>query len=412
MAKRSTLLQSCSALVGDRQGNFGLMAALLLPVLLASGGVAIDVTNMMMAKNHLQDATDSAALAASSALANEAATQAQAKLMAMEFVKTQMQNWKSSGMSPEELTAFNEAFSKGTSIEIIEQKAALGNAKSYDVTVKSKFSLPLNGMTRLLGRDTAEVAAVSKSFGSAEAKNALSMFLVLDRSGSMAWKTNAIDSTKTSCNIYEESYWPNAKWKTPCYVSKIASLKLAVANLLTQLKVADPTSFYVRTAGVSYNDKQDSAGSLDWGTTKSLDYVNALAATGGTDSSGAFKAAVTALLKTGKNSEEKIHTAKNGQTAPKKYIVFMTDGENNYYQGRSDDKTSDAQTKESCREAKDNGIEVFAVAFMAPTRGQNLLKDCATDKSHYFQAEDSAALVAAFKTIGEKASELSVRLTQ
>ncbi|KQY23680.1 vWA domain-containing protein [Rhizobium sp. Root482] len=436
MAKRSTLLQSCSALVDDRQGNFGLMTALLLPVLLASGGVAIDVTNMMMAKNHLQDATDSAALAASSALANESASLAQAKLMAMEFVKTQMQNWKSSGMSPEELAAFNEAFSKGTSIEIVEQKAALGNAKNYDVTVKSKFSLPLNGMTRLLGRDTAEVAAVSKSFGplngmtrllgrdtaevaavsksfgSAEAKNALSMFLVLDRSGSMAWKTNAIDSTKTSCNIYEESYWPNAKWKTPCYVSKVASLKLAVANLLTQLKVADPTSFYVRTAGVSYNDKQDSAGSLDWGTTKALTYVNALEATGGTDSSGAFKAAVTALLKTGSSSEEKIHTAKNGQTAPKKYIVFMTDGENNQYQGKSDDKTADKLTKESCRDAKHNNIEVFAVAFMAPNRGQDLLKYCATDKSHYFQAEDSAALVAAFKTIGEKASELSVRLTQ
>ena len=411
MAKRSTLLQSCSALVGNRQGNFGLMAALLLPVLLASGGVAIDVTNMMMAKNHLQDATDSAALAASSALANESASMAQAKLMAMEFVKTQMQNWKSSGMSPEELAAFNEAFSKGTTIEIVEQKAVLGNAKSYDVTVKSKFDLSLNGMTRLLGRDTTEIAAVSKSFGSAEAKNALSMFLVLDRSGSMAWKTNAIDSTKTSCNVYEESYWPNAKWKTPCYVSKIASLKLAVANLLTQLKVADPTSVYVRTAGVSYNDKQDAAGSLDWGTTKALAYVNALAATGGTDSSGAFKAAVTALLKTGTNAEEEIHKAKNGQAAPKKYIVFMTDGENNYYQGKSDDKTSDKQTKESCRDAKHNDIEVFAVAFMAPTRGQDLLKYCATDKSHYFQAEDSAALVAAFKTIGEKASELSVRLT-
>jgi len=413
MAKQSTLLQSCSNLVGDRRGNFGLMTALLLPVLLASGGVAIDMTNMMMAKNHLQDATDAAALAASSALANQTSTQAEAKLMAKSFVKAQMQNWKSSSMTPEEQADFDESFS-GTVVTIDEQTATvgLGNAKTYKVQVSSSFDVPLNAMTQLLGMKKTEIGTTSKSVGATETKNALSMFLVLDRSGSMAWKTNAIDTTSKSCNIYEESYWPNPKWSTPCYVTKIASLKLAVGNLLAQLKTADPDSNFVRTADVSYNDKQDAAGTLAWGTTAALTYVNALIATGGTDSSGAFKAAVAALTKTGKTSEEKIHEAKNGVKTPNKYIVFMTDGANTHYNGVANDTKADQETKTACESARTNKIEVFTVAFMAPTRGQTLLKYCATDANHYFQAEDSAALVAAFKSIGAKAANLSVRLTQ
>lgn len=400
MAKRSTLLQSCSALAGNRQGNFGLMAALLLPVLLASGGVAIDVTNMMMAKNHLQDATDSAALAASSALANESASMAQAKLMAMEFVTTQMQNWKSSGMSPEELAAFNEAFSKGTSIEIIEQKAALGNAKSYNVTVKSKFDLSLNGMTRLLGRDTTEIAAVSKSIGSSEAKNALSMYLVLDQSGSMAELTNTVNRDKPTkkCN-----------GKTcPNYLSKIASLKLATASLLTQLQTADPTSTLVRTGAVSYSTDMLPPIDLDWGQTKVMTYVNALPASGSTDSSDAIEEAYQALKD---SDEDKAHLNKNGQV-PKKFIVFMTDGDNNVYQNKSSNTGADTATKKTCVNAKKDGIEVYTVAFMAPSRGQGLLKSCATTGNHYFSAENAEELTAAFKYIGEKAANMSVRLTQ
>ncbi|MBP1859120.1 vWA domain-containing protein [Rhizobium herbae] len=416
MAKRSTLLQSCSNLVGDRLGNFGMMTALLLPVLLASGGVAIDMTNMMMAKNHLQDATDAAALAASSALANQTSTQAEAKLMAKSFVKAQMQNWKSSSMTPEEQADFDESFS-GTVVTIDEQAATvgLGNAKTYNVQVSSSFDVPLNAMTQLLGMKKTTISTTSKSLGSTEAKNALSMFLVLDRSGSMAWKTNAIDTTSKSCNTYQESNWPLATWSTPCYVAKIASLKLAVGNLLAQLKTADPDSNYVRTADVSYSSQKDTTGTLEWGTASALNYVNLLTAEGGTDSSGAFKAALAALTKTGKNSEEKIHEAKNGQTAPTKYIVFMTDGENNFYNGtntKGNDVKSDNATKTACDSARTNKIEVFTVAFMAPTRGQTLLKYCATDANHYFQAEDSAALVAAFKAIGAKAADLSVRLTQ
>lgn len=46
-------------------GNFAIMFAILLPVLLAAVGLALDLTNMMKARSDLQNALDSAVLAAS-----------------------------------------------------------------------------------------------------------------------------------------------------------------------------------------------------------------------------------------------------------------------------------------------------------------------------------------------------------
>jgi len=418
MAKRSTLLQSCSKLIGDRRGNFGMMAAILVPVLFASGGVAIDMTNMMMAKNQLQDATDAAGLAAASALVNDGLTIEQAKVLAKDFVKSQMQ---SSKMSPEELLALEQALSSGTVVDITEQKALVGNNKTYTVNVTAKYNLPLNALTRLIGQETAEIGTVSKSLSSTEAKNALSMFLVLDRSGSMGEDTSTINAdSPTKPETY--SCGTSRKPKTCTryvdnYIIKIEALKTAAANLLLQLKTADSTSTLVRTGAVSYNNAMQPASSLAWGTSAVSSYVNALNATGATDSSAAFKTSYNSLMAlnpAGALVEEKAHFDKNAQKNPQKFIVFMTDGENNYYNGTQSSANgdkSDAETLKYCASAKTAGITVYSIAFMAPDRGKALLKACATTAENYFAAEDADQLTAAFKYIGEKTAAMTVRLT-
>ncbi|MCF3640396.1 pilus assembly protein, partial [Rhizobium sp. TRM95111] len=45
----------------DRGGNFAMMTALVLPVILGAGGFAIDLTNVVLEKSKLQAAADSAA---------------------------------------------------------------------------------------------------------------------------------------------------------------------------------------------------------------------------------------------------------------------------------------------------------------------------------------------------------------
>ena len=90
-------------------------------------------------------------------------------------------------------------------------------------------------------------------------------------------------------------------------------------------------------------------------------------------------------------------------------------GQNTAYNGTSNDsnsKKSDKETKAYCDLARTAKIQVYTVAFMAPTRGQELLKYCSTTTSHYYEAKDMAQLVAAFKTIGERAAGAYARLTK
>ncbi|MCJ8055522.1 VWA domain-containing protein [Shinella curvata] len=387
-------------LIGDRCGNFAMMTAIVCPLILAAGGVAIDLTNIVMTRANLQDAADSAALAAASALANDAKSKAEAKLLAMQFLKTQMYGGTGGNVDPSDNGA--SEFESGTQISITET-AMLGNGKSFKVDISTKHTLNFNAFTRLLGQKSTELKAKSTAESATESKNALSMFLVLDKSGSMAWITNEKDKTLTSCINWTEQNWGNTKTKatSPCYVSKMAALKLAVASLFTQFTIADPTNTFVRTGTIAYDSTTYTPSELTWGSTTSLAYVNLLKADGGTASGNATKIAYNKLIAA---SENTAHKAKNGQV-PTKYLVLMTDGANN-------SSADDTSTKATCVSAKAAGIEVYSVAFMAPTAGQNLLKACATDTSHYFEAENMAALVAAFKVIGERTSAVVSRLTK
>jgi Flp pilus assembly protein TadG/uncharacterized protein YegL len=409
MERRSWL----SRLLRDRRGNFGMMTALVFPVMLAAGGVAIDLTKMVMIKAELQDATDAAALAAASSLANDGKTAEQAKEIAMRFLKSQMTTGGSVDAEGEQEDKDKNDYTSSTKINVKETVLS-GNGKSFQVDVATKYTLDFNPFTRLLGQKSADLNARSTAeSGTAEKKHSISMFLVLDQSGSMSFITNEKDPDKNKkCQNHTSSNWytANLKETSPCYISKIAALKTAVASLVTELNTADPEKKYVRTGAVSYNDKMLTTVDLAWGTATALAYVNAIAKVpqGGTDSSGAF---AQGLKKVKDPAEETIHKNKSGQV-PSRFILFMTDGENTHYNGVANDTKSDEETKKSCQAARDAKIEVYAVAFMAPQRGQDLLRSCATTGSNYFEATNMAALISAFKEIGSRTAATVARLTK
>jgi Flp pilus assembly protein TadG/uncharacterized protein YegL len=399
-----------SRIIRDRRGNFGMMTAILLPVMLALGGVAIDLTNMVMTKGELQDATDAAALAAASALANDNKTATEAKEIAMRFLKAQI---SSKGVTAGSGEAKDENNLDAATTISIKETALSGSGKSFSINVSTKYVLQFNAFTRLLGQKSTTMNATSSAESATESKNALSMFLVLDRSGSMAWITDEKEADLTKkCQNHSELNWYNASLKAtaPCYISKIAALKTAAASLFTQLNTADPKGTLVRTGAVAYNDEMFAAVDLAWGTASALTYVNAIPTVpqGGTDSSGAF---AKALEKVNDPAEATVHKTKNGQV-PSRYIVFMTDGANTHYKGATNNTKSDEETKKSCDAARVAKVEVYTVAFMAPERGQTLLKYCATTGANYFEATNMAALVAAFKAIGDRTAAAMARLTK
>jgi Flp pilus assembly protein TadG/uncharacterized protein YegL len=373
----------------DRKGNLSIIAAIILPVGLAAAGMAIDMSKMVASRAALQNAADAAALAAASALANDEITTAQAETIATDFVKGQMANHMDAPVDNEE--AFN--FGSCTDVDVNEQ-TTVGTAKKYTVKVSTCYDVKYSALSAFMGRTSGRVSVASTTQSSTESKNALSMYLVLDRSGSMAEYTNTVSGS------YQCRY---GRKTTTCYTyyDKVTALRMAATNLMEQLAAADPDKLLVRTAAVSYNSAMQTPGNLDWGVAHSKTYISKLTADGGTDSGLAFKTAYNAV---GAATEDTLHMQKNGQV-PSKYIVFMTDGDNNY-------TSADTETKKWCDQAKLAGIEVYSVAFMAPSRGQALLSYCATTSAHYFKAEDAEDLNAAFQYIGERATATATRLTQ
>ena len=356
--------QNFLRLLNDRGGNFGIMTAILLPVLIGGAGIALDLTNMMVSKTQLQEATDAAALAASTALATgEAADEAEAREVARRFFVGQATNLLG--------TQAATALSKKLVIGIRTTTTATG--KTFDVEVQSNYDLALTPLMGAFGHGTTNIATAGTSTSGTEKQaNALSLYLVLDRSLSMGMPD-----------------------------TKIQALKNATAMLLAELDKVDPDKNFVRTGAVSYNQKMQSPSPLAWGTSAALGYVNSLSPSGTTNSGEAVEIAYKSLAHKDENGA---HEKKNKDGDPSKYIVFMTDGENNV-------AGADNKTLKACKDARDAGMEVYAIAFMAPSAGQKLLSKCASSAAHYFQPDNTSALIEAFRAIGQKAAKSATRLT-
>lgn len=100
----------------------------------------------------------------------------------------------------------------------------------------------------------------------------------------------------------------------------------------------------------------------------------------------------------------------------RKAIMLMSDGANtvsphssNGFHNRSNVSQANEYTLDVCDNAKDENIEIYTVAFDLDDKDtKDMLKDCATDDSYYYDAENAAELQKAFATIGRELSELAI----
>ncbi|WP_394690137.1 VWA domain-containing protein [Hoeflea sp.] len=362
-----------------------MLTAVAVPLLFVAGSLAIDTTNAMNMKVRLQNAADSAALATAARLSEEEnLTKEQAKAFALKFVQGQVQ---------EDFGAFDGlAISPVVTIDPVES----GGRTIWKVAVSMSGSQKVTPMARVMGKDRLNVQVVGKSESAGEAQGAFSMVLVLDKSGSMDWKLGGEELDEDGNAVLG----PDGK---PINVSskKIDVLKIAVASMIKEFEQADPEEKFVRLGATSYDTNRRGTTNLNFNLERTETFVNGLRASGGTDSTKAFKWAYRRVTS---QSEIQLHKQKNGQV-PSKFVVFMTDGDNNY-------NSADVSTKQLCDKAKNDGVEVFTVAFAAPERGRRLLSYCATSSEHSYSATSSAQLIAAFKNIGNAASKVISRLTE
>ena len=73
------------------------------------------------------------------------------------------------------------------------------------------------------------------------------------------------------------------------------------------------------------------------------------------------------------------------------------------------DSTKDSRTLAVCDAAKEKGIVVFTIGFEAPWRGQQVLQQCASSASHYYDV-DGLEISDAFASIASAIRQL--RLTE
>ncbi len=391
-------------LIHDRAGNFAMMTAILAPVLLGVAGISIDITRAVQIRSEMQAVADAAVLAAATSLSNkDGFTEEKAKDLVKTFYASQIiQIYKTGKETDEQLVALIRTIKAATNVTVVTKPNG-AKGKLFDVTIDSNYVMPVNSLTSLVTGPSITLGTKSVSYSATESQNALSMFLILDQSGSMGYNTNKLECIRTGSNGNCTGYG---------YVTKIAALKTAVAGLLDVIKEADPEEIYARIGAVSYNEQMQPSQAMAWGTGAVNRYTQALKADGYTNSGEATELAYNTLAPTGTKSENAIHEDVNKQT-PSKFIILMTDGKNENRSGAL--SSADKKTKTACDRARsdnNNKIIVYSVAFMAPPEGESLLKYCATTPSHYFKAESSAELAEAFRAIGREAAKGMTRLTQ
>ena len=99
----------------------------------------------------------------------------------------------------------------------------------------------------------------------------------------------------------------------------------------------------------------------------------------------------------------------------RKALVLMSDGANTRspnnqgLHNRTDVTAANNTTLSVCTEAKDQGIEVYTIAFeIDDAATKTMLENCATDASRYYDATNAAELEVAFNDIGRDLREIAV----
>lgn len=332
-----------------RRGNVAMMFGIVLAPLLIAMGISVDLSQQSRVQQKLAGMADAIALAAARSYKDTEGRQS----IAQTFLDGNFGDY-GSGV---EISTLNVEF----------------DDEAETVTVTLGATLPTSIMG-IVGINELNVSTHSKVSYLGHVAEPVSLALVLDVSGSMGWN------------------------------DKIGTLRTAATHLLDKLQVADPESTYVRTGLVTYSTGVRHTETMDWGIDHTRAVVQSLTASGGTASTSAVSAAQGWLRG---NSERARHqTVHEGEEFElHRFMIFMTDGDNNR---RSDDTA----TKRRCDQAKADGIEIFSVAFEAPSRGRDLLEYCASSEAHYFDARDSADFLAAFEAIGDRIESAFLRIVE
>ncbi len=403
---KTTLNNTVARFKRDEKGNFAIMAAVTIAMLVGGLAVSVDAANGQSAQQRLQDTTDAIALLAAK---GKITTQAELNAAANEYL----------------LNAYPGAEGINIRLEDIKRDGDL-------VTVTASNKIPTY-FAGIFGKSGLDIGATSEAL---YADTKLELALVLDTTGSMKG-------------------------------GKIANLKIAGNNLVDQLGASSqddnikmsvvPFAQYVNVGpnnvnanwvdvmpanGQSVQDWNGCVGSRLGKFNKRVDVSgnNAVPATTNipcatpisplTSDMNKTKSAISSLEAEGwtylpsglmwgwrtLDSRAPFQQAASKQDSKtQKVMVVMTDGANTrskngaYHEGWSQ-ANADRTAERMCSSIKNENITVYTIAYeVDDKKTEKLLSNCASDKSKYFDATNASQLKEAFDAIAASLTEL--RLT-
>lgn len=175
----------------DRRGNFGMMTALLMVPLIGVAGVALDISNALMARTALQASADAAALAA---VAQTSAGVSQATVMASDGQVT-------NGMA-DARTVFMGHVANSTEYKLLSADVNVvktGTQLKAVFTYKAEVATTLS---RILGQNKITVSGVAEAIFQTETFR--DFYLLLDNTPSMGVGATSADVNKMVANTSDQ----------------------------------------------------------------------------------------------------------------------------------------------------------------------------------------------------------------
>ena len=402
---KTKLANTAARFKADEKGNFAIIGAVTVAVVIAGLAVAIDIANGQSAKQRLQDTTDAIALLAAK---GQIETQADLDAAANEYLQSAYPGTEGINIRLEDIRRDGDLVTVVTSNKIPTYFTVIFGTSGLDIGVSSQAVF---------------------------ADTNLEIALVLDTTGSM--QGNKIASLKVAANNLVDQLVSN---------NDRGNIKMSVVPFAQYVNVGTE---YVNenwldvfaANGHSINDWNGCVGSRLGNLDQRVDIVgnNAIPATTNincatpisplTADANTTKSAISGLNAAGwtylpaglmwgwRTLDSRApfqEAAGSNDDKTDKIMIVMTDGANtrskngNFHEGQSQ-ANADDQAERLCTSIKNENITVYTIAYeVGDTTTENLLRDCASDADKYFDATSASQLEAAFDVIASSLTQLRI----
>lgn len=410
---KTKLANTAARFKADEKGNFAIIGAVTVAVVIAGLAVAIDIANGQSAKQRLQDTTDAIALLAAK---GQIETQADLDAAANEYLQSAYPGTEGINIRLEDIRRDGDLVTVVTSNKIPTYFASIFGTSGLDIGVSSQAVF---------------------------ADTQLEIAMVLDTTGSMRDPASGSNG------------------------SKLDSLKIAANGLVNQLEANNsrgnismsvvPFAQYVNVGpnnvnanwvevtpqpGQSVTSWNGCVGSRQGNLDERVDVSqNApVPATTGLPECPTALAPLSSNLNTTRTTIADLnaegwtylpaglswgHRALDSRapftqavaasdTKTEKIMIVMTDGENtrsksgSFHNGQSQ-VNADRKAADICNNIKDDNITVYTIAYeVNDTQTENLLRGCASNPDNYFDATNAGDLMEAFDVIAASLTQLRI----